>query len=140
MLFIELQEYERSVYPGRIEAENIASEYIDSIISDLDNGNCQIFIAFYEGKSVGYVYGHEFERMDEIIDKDRTYYIEDLVVSRDARGKGIGRQLLDYVALYAKEQGFKQFGLGVLARNTEARKFYRAYGFTEYGIEYIKSI
>ena len=55
-------------------------------------------------------------------------HLEDLIVSKQARGKGIGGKLLDRVILYGLELGVKRIGWDVLDWNESAIKFYEKKG------------
>ena len=52
-------------------------------------------------------------------------WVEDVVVSPDQRGAGIGRQLLDAVSSWAKRRGITRLQLLVDRENTAALDFYR---------------
>jgi len=84
--------------------------------------------------------------------KGEVLHLEDLIVSQDMRGKGIGSLLLDEVVKYAKEIGVKRVSWEVLDWNEPAIMFYEKKGanvmrdwdvvqLSEQGIEqYIKNI
>jgi GNAT superfamily N-acetyltransferase len=55
-------------------------------------------------------------------------YLEDLFVKPEARGLGIGRQLLSYLAKLAKEKGCWRIEWAVLNWNETAIGFYRKLG------------
>jgi GNAT superfamily N-acetyltransferase len=55
-------------------------------------------------------------------------YLEDLYVKPHFRGKGIGSELLSYVARVAAERGCGRLEWGVLDWNESAIKFYRKLG------------
>ncbi len=55
-------------------------------------------------------------------------YLEDLFVKPEARGLGIGRQLLSYLARLAKEKGCWRIEWAVLHWNESAIGFYRKLG------------
>lgn len=55
-------------------------------------------------------------------------YLEDLFVKNEARGLGIGKQLLSYLARLAKEKGCWRIEWAVLHRNETAIGFYRKLG------------
>jgi len=59
-------------------------------------------------------------------------YLEDLVVTEEYRGKGIGKSLFDKIIVEAKEQGFNGMTWQVLDWNEPALNFYRKY---EAGVE-----
>lgn len=58
-----------------------------------------------------------------------------MCVSPDARGRGIGRAVLDQVIEAAREWGVTELRLAVTVGNQAARNLYTAAGFTTYGIE-----
>ncbi len=58
----------------------------------------------------------------------RGLYLEDLYVTPEARGLGIGKALLQQLAAIAVERGCARFEWQVLTWNTPAIDFYRAMG------------
>ena len=60
--------------------------------------------------------------------KRRTAYMDDLCVDDSYRGKGIGKQLYEYVKKRAKEMGAERLDLMVWDFNENARKFYESMG------------
>ena len=58
----------------------------------------------------------------------KTLYIDDLCVEETMRGKGIGRQLYEYAAAYARAKGFYNLTLRVWNLNEPAMRFYKALG------------
>ena len=59
-------------------------------------------------------------------------YLEDLFVTGEARGKGIGRRLITRLAAIAVERGWERIDFQVLDWNP-ARGFYRQLGFEHLG-------
>jgi GNAT superfamily N-acetyltransferase len=55
-------------------------------------------------------------------------YLEDLYVTPDARGKGLGKGLLVHLAGIAEARGYARFEWSVLDWNTPAIGFYRKLG------------
>jgi GNAT superfamily N-acetyltransferase len=55
-------------------------------------------------------------------------YLEDLYVTPDARGKGLGKALLVHLAGVAESRGYARFEWSVLDWNTPAIGFYRKLG------------
>jgi GNAT superfamily N-acetyltransferase len=55
-------------------------------------------------------------------------YLEDLFVRPDARGKGIGRQLLEYLARLTVERGWGRLEWRVLDWNAPSIAFYKRLG------------
>jgi GNAT superfamily N-acetyltransferase len=58
----------------------------------------------------------------------KAMYMDDLYVSLDYRGKGIGTQLINKVVEYAKETGCHKLRWQVSKWNTPAIKFYKQLG------------
>jgi ribosomal protein S18 acetylase RimI-like enzyme len=59
-----------------------------------------------------------------------------MYVAPEARGRGMGRALLEAVVAHARSiEGVHRLDLGVTTTNTAARELYRAFGFVSYGIQ-----
>jgi GNAT superfamily N-acetyltransferase len=58
----------------------------------------------------------------------RGIYLEDIFITKDARGQGIGEMMLKYIARHAKERGFERIDFQVLQWNTPAIEFYEHLG------------
>ena len=60
--------------------------------------------------------------------KGRVVHLEDLIVSKNMRGKGVGSALLDRVVKHASDLKVKRVSWEVLDWNTPAIQFYEAKG------------
>ena len=58
----------------------------------------------------------------------RGIYLEDIFITKDFRGKGIGEMMLKYIAKLAKARGFERIDFQVLKWNTPAIEFYEHLG------------
>ncbi len=59
--------------------------------------------------------------------KGQRMYLEDLLVTEEMRGKGLGKLLFDQLIIEAKEKGFTGIAWQVLEWNEPAINFYKKY-------------
>ncbi len=82
------------------------------------------FVAEENGKILGFaMYYIRFSTW-----KGQRLYLEDFIVTEEARGKGIGTMLFERIIEEGKEKGFSGMMLQVLDWNEPAIKFYKKYG------------
>ena len=62
--------------------------------------------------------------------KGKILYIEDFIVKKEFRKKGVGGKLLNYSKEIAKEENCKGISLQALDWNINAKKFYKKNNFT----------
>ena len=87
-----------------------------------------IFVYDDDGHVSGYIMCQEHNQSSPALMPVKTLYIDDLCVDEQARGKGIGRKLFQYVKDYASENGFHNVTLHVWSCNPGALKFYESLG------------
>ena len=58
----------------------------------------------------------------------RGIYLEDIYLTKTARGKGIGEMMLKFIATSAKQRGFERIDFQVLQWNAPAIGFYERLG------------
>lgn len=93
------------------------------------------FVAENEGQLVGFaLYYIRYSTW-----KGQCLYLEDFLVTKEYRGKGIGALLFERVIREAKEKGFRRMVWQVLEWNEPALNFYRKYKATLDG-EWINGI
>lgn len=85
----------------------------------------EAIVAFEDEKPIGYaVFYPNFATFRG----QRGLYLEDIYITKDARGRGAGEAILKYLAKAAKERGFERIDFQVLEWNTPAIKFYEKLG------------
>ena len=85
-------------------------------------------LLFYPGLllriiSIGWIFYKRVEKEELLIDM--------LAVRKEHRGKGVGRQLIEYLKVYGRCNGFTSISLYVVDTNIRAKKFYESVGFME---------
>lgn len=89
-------------------------------------------VAELDGRLVGYIrLGHP----TELVSNAHVRQIQGLVVAAQARGRGVGRALLDAAMDEARRQGALRITLRVLGHNAPARKLYETAGFAVEGVQ-----
>jgi GNAT superfamily N-acetyltransferase len=90
-----------------------------------DRRVAEVFIAYVHDKPVGFcLFFHNFSTFLGV----PGIYIEDLYVDPESRGKGIGREMLKFVAKLAVERGCGRVEWSVLDWNEPAISFYKNLG------------
>lgn len=85
----------------------------------------QSLVALSDGRYVGYAL---FYPTFKSFRGERSIFLEDLYVTPDLRGNGLGFVMLREIAKYAKEQGFVRMDWQALKWNAPAVKFYKNLG------------
>lgn len=108
------------------DGESFPKEYFEKVLSDANNLN----YVYVENKKIVGVLNATLQHTNPLpIIKPRTYYfIENLVVDKNHRRKGIAKKLFHYLTLKAKENNIDSIELNVWSFNTEAIKFYESMG------------
>lgn len=89
-------------------------------------GNSPVWWAFVAEEN-GLILGFALYYIRYSTWKGQAMYLEDILVTEAARGKGIGKRLLDRLIVEAKEKGFKRIVWQVLEWNEPAINFYKKY-------------
>lgn len=133
-LLVELEEYIVSI--DKDELDQLHPEYREKMaILDLDevrewNGKC--YLAIEDGKAIGLIMGiipgyDEYDYLDYKCPKRGE--ITELVVSKNIRSKGIGRELMKVMEDYFKANNCEYVLVDVFAYNDNAIKFYEKSGY-----------
>ncbi|UYY57673.1 GNAT family N-acetyltransferase [Sphingomonas sp. S2-65] len=117
----ELAEFERE--PDAVHATEPMLE--EALFGD--RPAAEAVIAEHDGQPAGFaLFFHNFSTWTG----RRGLYLEDLYVTPDARGAGVGTALLRHLAGLALDRGCGRFEWSVLDWNEPAIRFYRAMGAT----------
>lgn len=110
--------------------ENVKKYTDKELLEIIKNDTKPIFVGVDDNDTVlGYafcVFQQHVE--DNILTDIKTLYIDDLCVDENSRGQHIGRQLYEYVLVFAKESGCYNVTLNVWSCNENAMKFYEKCG------------
>ena len=85
----------------------------------------EVIIAEYDNKPAGFAL--YFNNFSTFLGKPGIY-IEDLFVKPEFRGKGLGKQLLSYLAKLVKERNYGRLEWACLNWNEPSIKFYKSQG------------
>ena len=139
--FVELQEHERAIEASRPQGEEIADSYLASMLASCAALHGRVFVAEVDGELCGFISVWGTVSPEELDEDPWPYaYVSDLVVTGPHRRRGLGRQLLDRAEQYARGIGARRLRVGVLARNADAWRLYRASGFDDYLIQLQKTL
>lgn len=115
----ELAEYEK------LEHQMVATEADFRRALFGDRSNVEAVIARVDGEAVGYAIF--FATFSTFLGKPGLY-LEDVFVRPSARGAGVGRELLRYLARLVVDRGWGRFEWAVLDWNEPAIGFYKRLG------------
>lgn len=120
----ELAIYERALDQVRNNVEKLARDYQEKLFD--------FFVAESEGNIIGIsLFYFRYSTW-----KGKRLYMEDIIVTEEMRGNGIGKILFDATVSAAKATGCTGMMWQVLDWNTSAVGFYRKYG-TSFDNEWI---
>lgn len=123
-LIKELAIYERALDQVSNNVDKLTRDYSDKLFD--------FFVAESDSKIIGLsLYYYRYSTW-----KGKRLYMEDIIVTEDMRGNGIGKILFDATVASAKSTGCTGMMWQVLDWNTSAVGFYRKYG-TNFDNEWI---
>jgi ribosomal protein S18 acetylase RimI-like enzyme len=114
------------------DAEGIDIKLIAENCRNLfSEANSYILVAEIGGIIIGFV---NFTTRMTILHRGLSGLIDELIIAKSYRGKGIGRQLLSSAIEKSRQLGCCEVEVSTEKTNTKAREFYRQCGFTERGV------
>ncbi len=127
---VELQEFERGIEPRLLSGESMAAAYWQRIQERCAKANGRAFVAELDGSVVGFLAVLAEQPFEELDDPPGAYaLVTDVVVLSSHRGRGIGRQLLEHAEAFVRAAGARELRIGVLSKNTTAKRLYVGMGF-----------
>ena len=111
-----------------LDNEPIPLEYFNKIVT---NDNLNMFVYEEDNKILGLLeMSIKNNNANSIAQERKIIFIEDIVVDKDNRKKGIGKKLYQYVLETAKKENVDAIELNVWSFNEGAIKFYDSLGMT----------
>lgn len=118
-----------------VDFESVLRQDVDGLLA---RAGCVVLIAEQEGRPVGYITGrveHDARRV-----MARRGVVEDWYVEEAARGRGVGRALIDVLIDTFRREGCTLLESSTWASNEGARRAHRRLGFDETQIQFRKRI
>ncbi|MEZ4333096.1 MAG: GNAT family N-acetyltransferase [Myxococcota bacterium] len=138
---VALQEDLRALEPDLPAGEAMADAYRATLFDRIARFGGEIRMAEQGGRVVGFaavLFAVGPEEPDRI--QSPAAWVTDLVVVPGHRGRGLGKALLGEVEAAARRAGARTLNIGVLSRNADAARLYRAAGFRDYHVEMTKRL
>ncbi len=143
-LLVELQEYIVSIDKDHynILTDKYREKYFAKTMQEVKKYHGKIFLAKDSNKIVGLIAGVINNEEEKTLDfqSPKRGRVTELVVTREARRKGIGKKLLAHMEEYFQSIGCKAVLLGVFGYNEHAKDFYHSSGYKDRYIEVMKKI
>jgi GNAT superfamily N-acetyltransferase len=111
----------RGIFPDEYIDSDTPSKRAEEFLDSIKDDRCTYFLLEEAGQAAGIVKIHE---------EDNTLEIESIYILDEYRGKGFGRQFIDFIKTYRPQA---DIFLWVLEVNTNARRFYENNGFVMSG-------
>jgi GNAT superfamily N-acetyltransferase len=122
----------RFLSPG--DGDEAERGYSSFLGSQLDDPDAVVFVAERGGAILGYAFA-AIEPLSWKDLRDESGFLHDLLVTDEARGAGIGTQLLEAAIGWLRERGMPRVVLGTAAKNEGARHLFERRGFRATMIE-----
>ena len=133
-LLTELEEYILTI--DEDELDQLHEEYYEKMavldLEEVKNNNGKCYLAIENNEVIGLVMGivvkyDEYDYLDYKCPKEGE--VTELIVSKNARSKGIGRSLMEKMESYFKSINCEYVAIDVFAYNKKAIDFYNKQGY-----------
>jgi GNAT superfamily N-acetyltransferase len=130
---IGLQDYEAAFEPDRRRDSDFAIEHWRELQRRHAEKHGIILIAEDAATPVGWAFAYDETNEVFVIDAERKHgFLAELFVAPQARGKGLGRALIEGCEAWARGRGHTLFTVGVLSKNSSAIRAYEGSGYAPY--------
>lgn len=115
----------KTTYRGLVSEDYLSSLTVETAKNRwkkyLEDDN-KIWVAYEADLFLGFTAGKEDEELEN------TWYLDSLHVSENARGRGIGTELIRTMGKYAYDNGYKSMSICVVKGNDSAKSLYLRLG------------
>ena len=143
-LLVELQEHIVKIDKEKynILTDDYREKYFEKTMSEVDKFEGKIFLAIEGEKAIGLIVGLINNEEENTYDfsAPKRGRVTELIVSKNCRSNGVGKQLLNEMEKYFKKVGCLGILIDVFAYNTQEKKFYYKNGYFNRNIEVMKKI
>lgn len=118
-------------------------QYFDLMLKSVKDNTGKILLAKMDNQIVGLIIGiiEEKDTIDRLTNTcPKRGIISELVVSKKARGKNIGKELMKHIENYFKELKCDFIVIDVFGPNKDAYMFYEKLGYFPRNYEVVKKI
>jgi GNAT superfamily N-acetyltransferase len=130
---IGLQDHEAAFEPDRRRDPNFAVEHWRELQHRCAEKHGIMLIAEMDGKAVGWAFAHDERGEVFVVEPERSHgFLAELFLLPQARGRGLGRALIEGCEAWARERGHRLLTVGVLSRNPTAIRAYEGAGYAPY--------
>ena len=133
-LLVELEDYIVSI--DEDELDHVHPEYREKMalldLEEVKNENGKCYLAIEDGKAIGLIMGilPGYDKYDYLDFKcPKRGEITELIVSQKVRSKGIGKELMQVMEKYFKDNGCEYVLVDVFAYNKNAINFYEKHDY-----------
>lgn len=144
-LLVQLQEYIVSLDKNKLNiiTPQYREMYFKKTLNEIRKNKGKMFVALSNENVVGMVCGYlatydKWDKIDYVCPKKGV--ITELVVDKNLRGGGVGKQLMQQMEDYFKGVGCEFVLLQVFAPNINGKKFYDKLGYEDSLINMLKKL
>ena len=140
-LSLDVQRLHAEHHPGIFKmpaSEDFALPYFEAMLAD---PAVRIFIAEDEGKAVGCIVCKLMERPDNPFTyAARTLLVDQISVRPEARGKGVGRELMNRAEMLGRALNAARIDLNSWDFNLDAHAFFERMGYEKFNFRFWKHL